>query len=387
MKRRTTVSLMFLFFLAWGIQFLVGNFMPIYVASLPYADVETVGLITALGSVVTMGAQFVWTRIADKSKSKSRVLALNLVLVALTSVLYLTGYMPLWLLLITTVVFYANYMVHQPLMDTIAAEGAPVTGRPFSWFRSFASLGYSCIGLLFTLVPGGSANSFFWYVLLLALATAAIALFAPPARAELPKQEAQAEPAAPEGSIWNRRFILFLVYSFLLFLCSSMTTNFLPVYYTAKDGIGGTSEVYSLLITIGTFIEWGVMLLFQKIFGKAKFPLLFLLLSLTGVARSVIVYLISDPLLVTSTILFHGLHYGIMWSTCTPYMIDILPRGCITRAQGIWTVVTFGIAAFVGSLTAGKMGAALGLREVFLLITGVYVLMCLLNPVFFPKKR
>ena len=222
MTKKHSAALIALYLLPWGIQFLVANFMPIYVASLPYANEETVGIVSALGSVVTMASQLLWTRFADRTAAKGRILALNLLLLAGFSVLFFLRNITLPLLLLITVLFYSCYMVHQPLIDTITAEACVKGGRSFPWFRSFASLGYGVMGIFFTVSPGKNPNSFFLYVVLLALVSAVISLFAPNT-APAPKTEKQ--NAKLSGGVLNRKFVLFLLYTFLSFLSSSTTNH------------------------------------------------------------------------------------------------------------------------------------------------------------------
>ena len=82
MQKNLTFPLMMLYLVPWGIQCIIGNFMPVYVASLPFATEKTVGEVAALGAVITMISQVVWTKFADKSKNKNNVLVLSLILLA-----------------------------------------------------------------------------------------------------------------------------------------------------------------------------------------------------------------------------------------------------------------------------------------------------------------
>ena len=341
------------------------------------------GLTAALGSVVTMVSQLLWTRIADKAAGKGRVLALNLLLLAGSAGLFFLGNITLPILLLITVLFYSFFMVHQPLIDTIAAEACKSGGKSFAWFRSFASLCYGVMGIFFTVSPGKHPNSFFWYVILLALLSSGIALFSPKT-AVPPKTETQHTGIS---GVLNRTFVLFLVYTFLSFLSSAILTTFFPVYYTDAEAIGGTQEFFSLLITVGTLLEWLVMLLFDRTFGKLRVKTVFLLLAIFGAMRSVLIWLISDEYLVSSTVLFHGLWYGLFWCVSTPYMVKIMPPQHFATAQGIWTVVAFGISPFIGSLVGGKLAVVLGLRELFLLLTVMMVGLAVITPLLFPNEK
>ena len=86
-NKRITFALIALYFLPWGIQYLINNFMSVYVASLPFATEKTVGEVIGLGAIITCISQTVWPYFAGKAKNKSNVLCLSLVLLAGISLL------------------------------------------------------------------------------------------------------------------------------------------------------------------------------------------------------------------------------------------------------------------------------------------------------------
>lgn len=147
-SKRITLALIVLYFLPWGIQYLINNFMSVYVASLPFATEKTVGEVIGLGAIITCISQTVWPYFAGKAKNKSNVLCLSLMLLAGISLLFLNGAMTKPVLLVCVVLFYSCFMVHQPLIDTICSEIYQKTDFKFGFFRSFASLGYGIVGVV-----------------------------------------------------------------------------------------------------------------------------------------------------------------------------------------------------------------------------------------------
>ena len=122
MSRRLPVFLTALYLLPWGIQCLVNNFIPVYVASLPFATAQTVGDVVGLGAVITVFSQLLWSFFAGKAKNKSNVLALSLLLLGIFSLLFLIKGITKPLLFLFVTLFYSSYMAHQPLIDTIAPK-------------------------------------------------------------------------------------------------------------------------------------------------------------------------------------------------------------------------------------------------------------------------
>lgn len=119
---RNTVLLSFLYLIPWGIQCLVNNFMPIYLAELPFTNEEMIGYIMAFASVVTIISQMVWARVADKSKNKNLVLMWSLIGVTAFALMFTIKNTSLPMVCVIVFLFYSCYMVHQTLIDTIAVE-------------------------------------------------------------------------------------------------------------------------------------------------------------------------------------------------------------------------------------------------------------------------
>ena len=71
-SKRVTFSLLGMYLLPWGIQYLVNNFMSVYVASFPFSTEKTVGEILGIGALVTCLAQAAWSYIAGKAKNKAK---------------------------------------------------------------------------------------------------------------------------------------------------------------------------------------------------------------------------------------------------------------------------------------------------------------------------
>ena len=374
-SKKLTFALVAVYLFPWGLQFLINNFMPIYVASLPFATEKTVGGIISVGAGTVMLSQLIWANIADHSKDKSKVLAASFILVLISSVLFLTVKMSIFMLYLLSFVLYLSFMAHQLLVDTITAENYQKTNKSFAYFRAFATLGYAVIGIIFAFVTPKEENGFFIYVIIICLISFVTSLLINTSNVNYKKDN------KIKVKFINKSFILFLVYTCILFICGSMISTFFPVYYSSDKGLGGSVGTFSLLVTIGSFIEWGVLLLFSKIGEKVSFKMVFTILAIAGVIRSGIIYFVRDDILVSSTFLFYGIWFGILWSMATPYIKSIVPMESLTKAEGIWTVTASGFSTMIGSFLGGQIADALGLRSVFAVATIMMVVLSLLSPI------
>lgn len=377
---KITIILGFLYLLPWGIQCLVNNFMPVYLAELPFATEKIVGYIMAFSSVVTVVSQMVWARIADKSKNKSKVLMWSLIGITCFSMLFTFKNISLPLIFVMIFLFYSCYMVHQTLIDTIAVENEKNLRMSFGGIRSFASLGYALAGFAFGLAGQKSAGAIFYYVAVIALCSAVFA-------GVMPKSDNAYTNSGKEKSkefTLNKCFILFLVYTFLLFICTSMMSTFFPVYYSTV--LHGDLDFLSVGISIFAILEWVFMLVLGRLISKLSAKWNFLIVALSGVFKSLIIYFVTDTFLVMGAYFFQATMFAFLWSAATPYIARIVPRKNLTVSQGVWTLFSSGIATAVGSFIGGIISDAVGLKNLFLIIAAICGILSLLTFVLFPKK-
>ncbi len=373
MNKKITISLIALYLLPWGIQCLINNFIPVYVASLDFATPKTVGEVAGLGAIITALSQLVWSYFAGKSKNKSNILALSLFFLTVFSLLFLKRNITKSQLFIFVTLFYFCYMVHQPLIDTIASENYLKTKHSFGFFRSFASLGYAVMGLIFTVLPNEKPWLFFIYVAVLA-AISLVFSKTINCRTETKILESK------DKKVFNNVFIKFLIYTFILYISSSSILAFFAVYYTSENALGGNVGTFSLLISIAAFAEWLVVLLFSKISGKIKWKYTFMLIALSGVFRSFIIYIAPTPAVASLSLIFNTVWFGLLGPSVTPYIKKNVSATGNAFAQGVWTVVSSGAGTFTGSYLSGLFAEAFGIRTLFLAITILLIILTSITP-------
>lgn len=365
-NRKTSAILISLYLLPWGIQCLVTNILPIYIGELPFATESTIGLVTGIGALITMVSQLVWARIADRSKRKSRVLSASLLIVTVAALLFLAvPVRNLSVLLVLTVLFYSSYMTHQPLIDTISVEQCDRTRHPFSWFRSFASLGYGCMELLYILLLLLNDNNslIFLYIAILALVSAVISLLVQDRK---PAASSTGVTKTTEKVNLSAPFVKFLVFTFFLFISNSVISTFFPVYFTDETGLNGDTKLFTLITGAGTFLEWGIMLVLSRPISRLKPNHAFLLVAIIGILRCAVLYLAPNSYFAAFIVPFNALWFALLWSISTPYLKQLVSENTLGRAQGIYTVVAFGIAPFVGSYIGGLIAECGSMRVLFL---------------------
>ena len=84
---------------------------------------------------------------------------------------------------------------------------------------------------------------------------------------------------------------------------------------------------------------------------------------------------------------FSCIWYGLLWASVTPYIKRIVPAEGNALAQGVWTVVSFGAATFVGSYVSGVYAECFGQRSLFLAISILMGILALMTPFLIEKEK
>ncbi len=381
MNKRLTWALLILYTLPWGLQCLVNNFMSVYVASLPFTTEQTVGSIMAFGSAVTILSQLVWAKIAYRSKNRFNVLALSFLLIVLFSIPFICLNMNLPMLCVAVFLFYFCFMVHQPLIDSISSENANKLIYPFGAVRSFASFGFALAGLVLGVVGFKSAKDIFYYVAIIAGISAIISMTAPK---ETPHRHSE-KKRFNFTKIFNKQYVYFLIYTFLLYMTSAVNVVFFPVYYT--DVLKGNLGLLSIVISVEAFLEWGIMMVFGSKIAKTHPRKIFMIIAFSAAFRSFAVWFFQNPYLVLLTFAGSAIWFGLQWASVAPYICQIVPKDSNVTAQSVWTLASSGLGTTIGSLIGGVIAQVSSIRTLFLISTLLMLLLAGLSPVLFPKTK
>ena len=382
MKTKTSIVLVAIYLLPWGIQCIIQNYLPIYVNSLSFATPKTAGFVTAIGAAVTAVTQLVWAYLAKRSKSKNNVLALSLIFLAGFSLLFVIKDVPKFWFFVFVVLFYAVYMAHQPLVDTIASETYHTTRFSFGFFRSFASLGYALMPLAFMILPNDTSLFF-----ISAAVLAAISVFL---AFMLPKSEAPeiAETRdAGSKNVFNPSFVKFLIYTFILFFVGSALGVYIPIYYTNTAYLGGSLESFNVLVSVSAISEWLLVMIFAAFVPKISSKLVFALIPFFGIFRSLPVYLAPSPAVAAITFVFNALWFGVLWAAATPYIKALVSKDGNVFAQGVWNFVAMGAGTLAGSFICGILAEAFGVKNLFLTLTVICVILTVATPFLVSNKK
>ena len=360
-----TLSAMVLYLIQFGTQYIGYNFLPVYIDALPFATNSTVGLVTAVGAATTVLAQPVWGRLGDHAKSKNTVLICALVFQTLTAFLFFAEIPSLWLLILATVVFYIPFLAPQVLIETIIVENLDKLKARFGTLRCFGSGGAALMAFIFGAVSDMTNVKAFTLFAVFAAASILPLLL-------LPRTEGHARTSLEKvsaGSILkNRRFALFLLYGFALFLCGTMINTFMPIYFVTEQGLNAGVEVYGIFFGFTILLEALLMFFGSRFIAKMNPYIAFLIPLAAGVFRLLIPVLAHrwQDMLVYPV--FHALWFAPLWAKVAPFIQAVVPPEMRATGQSLWTIVTCGIAPVIGSLAAGWLSDWIDIRYMFLVV-------------------
>lgn len=371
-----TASIMLLYLIQWGAQYIGYNYLPIYIDSLPFATNSTTGLAIAVGAATTICVQPFWGRMGDHAKTKNRVLIAALLLEALVGLLFFAEMPDLWMLLLCVVLFYIPFLAPQMLVDTIVVENLNRVKVRFGMLRCFASFGAALMSFVFGFV-GEMTNIKAFSIFALFSAGSIIPLLF------IPKTKGHAHGMKQKGSyrslLQNKRFILFLFYGFALFLCGAMVNAFFPIYFTTEKGLNAGVDVYGIFMGVTILLEASLMFFGSRFFTAMNPYAVFMFPLVAGVFRMLISFFAHSWMDMLIYPAFHALWFAPLWTKVAPFIQSVMPLEMRATGQSVWTIITCGIAPVIGSLLAGGLADWMGIREMFLVVC---MMMAVLSAVF-----
>lgn len=382
MKKRTSVLLVAIYLLPWGIQCIIQNYLPIYVNSLSFATEKTPGFVTAIGAAITAASQLLWAFFAKKAKSKNNVLAISLAFLSAFSLLFAIKDVPEPLFFVFVVLFYSVYMAHQPLIDTIASETYTQTRFSFGFYRSFASLGYALMPLALLLIPSDDTSVFFISAAVLAFVSVFLSVMLPKSQ----KIEIAETNEKKDKNVFNPKFVKFLIYTFALFFIGSALGTYFPVYYCEDIYLNG-KDTFDLFVSISAISEWLLVMVFAHFIPKLGSKLAFALVPFFGIFRSLPVYLAETDGVAAISFIFNALWFGVLWAAVTPYIKSLVSEDGNVFAQGVWNVVSMGLGSFAGSFVCGILAEAYSIKTLFLILTILCVALTVATPFLITNKK
>ncbi len=355
-----------LYMLIWGSQYIVYNYLPIYIDSQPFATNTTTGFAVALGSAVIMVSQPFWGAMADKAKTKNLVLGIGLLFSAVFIFLFVLNQKSVVMLFLCVAVFYFFFLAPQTVVDTISLENIGHLGVPYSRLRAGGSCGSALTALGLSFVPGISSTAvFIVFACLIGLSFFPF-MMAPKTAGHQSKSDTDAsvQPGVKKASfadlLKNKKLMLIISFVFLGFISNSFMTTFFPVYYATNRGLNAGTGMLSTFMFVAIIIEALLMLFSHKTFDRFHVYTVLLMAPASAVIRCICIMFIKSPQLMLVTTVLQTLCYSPYFVAVVPLINKIVPDELKASGQSLWAIAAFGLAPVVGNIAGGAISDLLG---------------------------
>lgn len=330
----------------------------------------TIGTINGMGSLCALAAQPVLGMLADRSRSKNRILQL---LILLTAVLY-----PLILLNKSTgyilVVFclYCAVRRFQPSLNTsMSVEYAEQSGREYGPIRMMGAIGYSLamavVAQIAGLVGHGTQLTFLTYSVICFLNIALI-FFLPPMRGHNRKSEGAT--LSPLVILKNKPILALILFQMLMSISHGLYGSFFSIYFTSD--MGGSNAAYGLSLSIAAAIEIPFLFFADKIIRRLGTRRTLLVIGSLSSLRWFLTYLApsTSVLLVVQCMNFLNIVQTVAISLALSRLI--VPQ-FKTTVQSLAVTFQSVVSVLISSFLGGQLADIFGIRPLFL-IAGIIAL-------------
>ena len=389
--KKMVLYMRLLYFIFWGTMFISHTYIPIYLREFAFINDFTLGMILSGGFLITTAAQIFFGNLADRSKTKNKVLTFAQIgLVGGLILLSIPKHSAFITLLPAVFLFYIFFVIPGLLMDTIVVENAENAGVAFGTLKCFASAGACAMALalfLMSLFMELRTQTAF----ILAISCAVLSLL--PAR-RLPPTKGYAKNTGKGGGkavfkeiIKNRKLMLLLCYVLLLFMGIQATNVFMGVYYASPDGMGAGLGMYGLFFAICIGFETALMLYGNRFLQAMDISNVFTLVSVAAFSRSLILFLAPNIYVLQLCAISQALIFAPLWSRLSPYVNEIVSKEMRATGQAAWSVMAFGIGPMVGAALGGMIANAVGMRSFFGVVAAMLLVVSVVFFFLFRRQR
>ena len=377
--KKTTVLLKSYNFLFFGMLAMFIPFLPVYLQSTGLNTSE-VGLIIALGGVVTVIAQPLWGMISDKLKTLRKIM---LILVAMTAIFgYFLYQVDSFLLLVLLAMFvYFFLMPLDPLSESLTFTTTETNGISYGSVRTYGSLGYAILSL----VIGYLTDWFGMGAIGLSFVVIGIICFAivwniP----DVPSSSAPVTIDSLKKVLANKEMILFLILIFISSVPARMNDTFLGIHITT---LGGENSLVGIAFFISGASEIVVFALSYMWLKQGKELQLITLAIFFYALRFFLTGFIDDPMMIVMIQALQMLTFPVYYTAAIQYLYRIMPREWRATGQTVLALLFFGVSGIISSYVGGIMYNNFGGSAFYYVIAAISFVAALYGAVLVMRHR
>ena len=346
-------------------------FQTVYLQSIG-TRVETIGIINAINTMLGAFGSLFWGFMGDKLRSTKKV---YLTCMIIASVLYVI--MPLLgfvaSIFAVMLIPFGNFFRAPPFMglaDTMVIGEAQKTGLNFGSIRMWGTVGYVLMGFLLSPLAKVFGISIGFYAFGVVGLLAIIITMTAVKPAAMTKADAHPVPLKEMklGRLFkNYYYVVYLIYVFFAGLCTNTSLTIMP--YFVED-IGLSVTIMATITAVQSMLEIPLLFFSNQMHKKAGLPILVVGHGLFHMLRFFLFTQVHNYTALVIVNLLQGISTGIEFGCSTNYVYQLAPEGLKSTAYML-KGFTGSAAGIIANLASGFLVTALGVRNVFYLMSGV----------------
>lgn len=307
-----------------------------------------VGVIMAIGTLVSIFAQPVWGVIADRYQQMRLVLILSVAVPGIMVLFYQSQSFLIIMLVYSIITVFAA--TQAPIADSYAIVTAQRVGVTYGSIRLLASLGFAIGSYAGGWLVSLSDVSNIWipYLVLNGLA-AAVALLLP-RKAEEDHSLRKSFTEGIKELLGNRIFLFFLAGSLLL---NQTLTAFNTYFVLAFRIAGGSDNLAGLAMMLAAITNVPSMLIASKVIKRIGLERTMLLAAIAYMLRWAIQIMFPHPYVMIGVQTLHGLSFGFFYIAAVEYVARVSGKSMQATGQSIFSMVFVGVAGIMGNALNG----------------------------------
>jgi PPP family 3-phenylpropionic acid transporter len=340
------------YFLVWAVSGTSLPYLAEYLRGRGFTGGE-IGTIQMIPSLVAPVVALSWARVAERLGDPVRVLGWISAWAALAAVFLPFAATPLAVGAVIFAMTLGDRAV-VPLLDATSLEYCRThPGVAYSRFRMFGSVGFAALSLVLGYVLSLRGNLPGDVVVPATMAVFA-ACYALAIRRLEPAPSVLSEQPSWRDLITilsSRRLLLILLAGAVHWAACVVYSTFFNVF--VRD-LGLPASVSGWSFTAGVVAEISVMMAFPWIHRRLSPRVLLVIAFLGSAVRWALLARATGPAAIISLQLFHGLTYGLFWSTLIQVVSEMVPPGKRATGLALSSAIVGGIGAGLGAKLMGR---------------------------------
>ncbi len=340
-----------LYFLYFGIMGIFLPYFNLYLYHLDFSGIQ-IGILSSMRSLTLIVFPMMWAVIADRFHLRRRIFIFcNIVSTGVFALLLFTA--DFWAMLVILGVYG---MFYSPIISFMEAFTMGILGEDrnsYGRIRVFGTISFIIVVIVVGRIIDATSVELVVLLILAGSVIRVLASFAVPPV----ETETKAHFLIQAKSFLNLDAIVFLICAFLMLASHGAYYGFFSIHLEGLN-LSGTFIGFSWALAAAS--EIAVMVYSHRIFKKFKIQHVLVFSMAVAAIRWFTLSVITSPVAVLFSQLFHSITYGAFHIASILYIDDLSPPEAKTFGQAINNALTYGLGLTAGLFVSGQLFEIMG---------------------------